>query len=1496
MSSSNNQQRVHEGSYLLTNSGNSVAIPSNGGAAILGPNELSAGSGSFGVNPSINTQYNSFGNLQDSYNSNSPLLDGNSQQPSTKKNPLSVAGGYEQEDEEQTDTYSIFTSVPLHSPATTSHGISHDASGGPSSGAAPTYVHAPHASQIPDKYLSILGASHNQVIKKKKAAIALKVGRKWLTNIIIVQTVGNLIRALPVFILEKYYVMLLIFFQAVFLLVGSYGVKRLKKYLILLYAVGCFGTTILDLVITFTYAHSTSLDTKLLTEKVIAFWCYVLFVSLLCTLNIIGGIVLGLKLFVSLHTLSDRGVSPLVLLAASLVGGFDSEEEEEKASVRTNRCIIFYGSDLKKALNNTISFSRNITILNSMRQKISSLGDRLRSISNKPSSSVPTDAQSNLERFVSNEVITSKYNIITFFPKVIFYQFSRLANLYTLCIVGLCMFSFSPVGPISSVTPLLVVISVSCFKEFVEDIKRHKQDKEINNRTTMIYRPPVRENGESAGSFEKANWKDLKVGDIIYVQNDELLPADIICLSTSRPDGRTYLETANLDGETNLKLKTHISKCGWIRNSEDLDRFSCKVDYEGPNNDIYGFEGVLTILKGMENVNDIHASSITGKTNYVPVTIESSLWRGTKLRNTEWVIGVVVYTGTDTKVEKNSMKSSQKRSSVERGVNNKLIMLFLLQTIICIICSIGHNRWHLEDDKEAKPWYIGANASENDFIYVSYVILYNTLIPLSMYVSMEVIRVSNAHFIDSDIEMYDEKSDTPACARNTNINEELGQIQYLFSDKTGTLTCNEMVFNRCTIGGKIYGPENIGARLQADMTSGGSEEAIPTYIREFLTCLAICNTVVIEKSKEGADLNYDPKSHPRYQAASPDEEALTIAAANYGFVLKSREDKIVTISVHGREERYEVLNVLEFNSYRKRMSVIVRTESGQIRLYCKGADSVILERSERISPIPDVDIIRMTEGHLSQFATNGLRTLCMSMAILDPETYITWNRRFEEASVSLTKRTEEMDAAAEAIERQMCLLGATGIEDRLQDNVPETITSLREAGIKVWVLTGDKQETAISIATASAVISSGMEVVILNETNKDDLMKRLLELVGQKRLYSFNDARKWGPNFVVKMAEKLKLEPSDAPLILSRTSEMQMQLAIVIDGTTLQLALDKDLRYHFLQVAKTCESVVCCRCSPSQKAKVVKLVSERSFLFGDGAITMAIGDGANDVPMIQKAHVGVGISGREGMQAVLASDFAIANFQMLRRLLLVHGNRSYKRMTKLILYSFSKNVALSISQFWFGFYSAFSGQMIYFDFLFTLYNALFTSLPVLSLGTFDQDVREETLLARPTLYRECQSNKPFSTKQFAWWIFIGMWQSAVIFYVTFEVLQSSTVDGGKTLGLWSCGTAAYLYLVMTVNLQIASITRYWTKSNIISVIGSVIASVLFVIIYSLVYWIEPEAQDIIFELFTVPNFWMLYIMVPTIGMLPFVFVSLNKWMFSTDSIEVGHGFLKLDEI
>eukprot|EP01113_Clastostelium_recurvatum_P026338 TRINITY_DN3160_c0_g1_i1.p1 TRINITY_DN3160_c0_g1~~TRINITY_DN3160_c0_g1_i1.p1 ORF type:complete len:1415 (-),score=445.20 TRINITY_DN3160_c0_g1_i1:21-4265(-) len=1292
------------------------------------------------------------------------------------------------------------------------------------------------------------GTLQHRIQKRRKRATALRVARKWLLQIIFLQIVGNFVRAVPIFILEKFFIMIMLVFQFVFLGCGYFGAKRLIPPLIGAYTLGTLATTLTDLILasTYTQAHPTHLPP---VQGTVAIWLYFGLVSINCILNLIGAIAFGARIFLSVVLLRNPSDHSLLVLAASLIGSFDDEEDTSKKQVEQHRTLYhrFQGRD------------------------------------------TPSDLAST---FASNIVKTSKYNPITFFPKVLYLQFSRLANLYTLAIVTLSMFSFSPVGPVSSFTPLLIVITVSAFKEFAEDRKRHKQDSEINNRRTMVFRQKMANKilGQtSAGGFESTIWADVKVGDIVMVENNELIPADMALIASGRADARAYLETANLDGETNLKMRTVPQKCTWIRNEANVASLQCKLDCEGPNNNIYGFDGVLTMLRPKENSfgslkREISANSLlkSASSNATPITPDSMLLRGTQLRNTPWAYGLVVYTGLDTKVEQNSTETPQKRSAVEKGVNIKLLFLFLLQAIVCVVCSVGHNNWKVEegpDEMEGHPWYLDVPLSVEEFIYVSYVILYNTLIPLSMYVSMETLRVVNAQFIDADLAMYSEETNTPAQARNTNINEELGQIQYLFTDKTGTLTRNEMNFAQCSISSVRYGGDGADGGDAGEPFSRLREvlkqpDMRGVTAREFMTALAVCNTVVIEQTEDG-----QPSKGRRsvYQAASPDEEALVMAAAKFGFTLVERENTSASVSSQGQQSTFEILNVLEFNSYRKRMSVICRTPTGDIKLYCKGADTVILARLSQSSN--SEEMIEEVKAHLTAFASSGLRTLCVASTIIEPAQYEEWNRRYQEASMSLVQRAEKLDEVAELIERNMTLLGATGIEDRLQEGVADCITALREAGIRVWVLTGDKQETAISIATSSAVIdTSEMEVVILNETTKEGILEKLFE-VQRKYNLSTPVEKGWRPIIATYLGVQMEGLPN-IPFFTRRKPEppILQQLTIVIDGSTLDLALAGDVRYHFLKCARACVSVVCCRCSPIQKARVVKLVAEKSLLFGDGAITLSIGDGANDVPMIQKAHVGVGISGKEGMQAVLASDFSIAEFRFLKRLLLVHGNRSYRRITKLILYSFCKNIALCLSQFWFSFHSGFSGQMMYFDFLFTLYNALFTSFPILAVGMLDQDVSDTHLMLTPSMYRSGQLNRRFNMRSFFGWVALGIWQSYIIFSVAFNGMNEAGPTGHPA-GLWGMGITAYTVLVLMMTLQITLFTSSWPRQTIMSVGASIVLYGFFIFLLCGLRFVDSAAFLVIYDTMSIPNFWLVIIVAPLIGVMPYLLLRLNKLYF-----------------
>ncbi|XP_064419217.1 phospholipid-transporting ATPase IA isoform X1 [Latimeria chalumnae] len=1022
--------------------------------------------------------------------------------------------------------------------------------------------------------------------------------------------------------------------------------------------------------------------------------------------------------------------------------------------------------------------------------------------------------QPQLMKFCSNHVSTAKYNVITFLPRFLYSQFRRAANSFFLFIALLQQIpDVSPTGRYTTLVPLLFILIVAAVKEFIEDLKRHKADNAVNKKETQVLRN---------GAWEIVYWEKVTVGEIVKVINGEHLPADLTILSSSEPQAMCYIETSNLDGETNLKIRQGLPLTAEIKDLDSLMRLSGRVECESPNRHLYDFVGNIRI--------DGHGT--------VPLGPDQILLRGAQLRNTQWIHGLVVYTGHDTKLMQNSTSPPLKLSNVERITNLQILILFCILLIMSLICAIGSAIWtgrHSNGD-----WYLDLNyggASNFGLNFLTFIILFNNLIPISLLVTLEVVKFIQAFFINWDFDMLYEPTNVPAMARTSNLNEELGQVKYIFSDKTGTLTCNVMQFKKCTVAGIAYGhcvePEDNGYSDDEWHGSQGSDDKAfddssllenlqgnhPTApaICEFLTMMAVCHTAVPEK--EGDEIIY--------QASSPDEGALVRAARQLGFIFTGRTPDSVIIKSLGQEERYELLNVLEFTSNRKRMSVIVRTPSGKLRLYCKGADTVIYDRLADSSRYKEI-----TLKHLQQFATEGLRTLCFAVAEISESAYQDWLKVYQRASTALQNRVLKLEESFELIEKNLQLLGATAIEDKLQDKVPETIETLMKAEIKIWVLTGDKQETAINIGHSSKLLTKNMGLIVINEGTLDATRETLSRHCG-----TLGDALRKENDF-----------------------------ALIVDGKTLKYALTFGVRQYFLDLALSCKAVICCRVSPLQKSEIVEMVKKQVKV-----ITLAIGDGANDVGMIQTAHVGVGISGNEGLQAANSSDYSIAQFKYLKNLLLVHGAWNYNRVAKCILYCFYKNIVLYIIEIWFSFVNGFSGQILFERWCIGLYNVMFTALPPLALGIFERPCRKENMLKYPELYKTSQNAQNFNTKVFWVHCMNGLFHSVILFWFPLKALQHDAVFGnGKAPDYLLFGNIVYTFVVITVCLKAGLETSSWTVFSHIAIWGSIILWVVFFGVYSSLWPAIPLAPDMSGEadmLFSCGVFWMGLVFIPITSLL-----------------------------
>ncbi|XP_075885169.1 phospholipid-transporting ATPase ID-like [Nelusetta ayraudi] len=1009
-----------------------------------------------------------------------------------------------------------------------------------------------------------------------------------------------------------------------------------------------------------------------------------------------------------------------------------------------------------------------------------------------------------LGRHANNAIKTSRYNLLTFLPLNLLEQFRRLANVYFLLLLVLQTIpAVSSLPWFTTAVPLLFMLSITGVKDASDDIKRHKSDEQVNNRRVKVL---------DRGRLQSEKWRDVRVGDIVHLENNDSVTADLLLLSTSEALSLVYLDTAELDGETNLKAKQALSVTGQLGGDVDaLAAFSGEVHCEPPNNRLDRFQGTL---------------SVDGQT--FAVDNEQVLLRGCTIRNTQWCFGLVLYAGADTKLMQNSGTTTFKRTSVDRLMNILVLCVFIFLIFLCTILALCSAWWEETQGSSFTaflPRAAGTGFHLSTFLnFISHLIVLNTFVPLSLYVSMEAIRLWSSFFIDWDRKMYHAESGTPAQARTTTLNEELGQIKYIFSDKTGTLTQNIMTFNRCSIGGTVYGCRVEETERTRKVDFSWNQLADPTFVfhddslvkavraeqreaQAFFRLLALCHTVMPEEKEEGKLF---------YQAQSPDEGALVTAARNFGFVFRYRTPESITLMEAGQEVVYELLAILDFNNVRKRMSVIVRDPKGQLRLYCKGADTTVFERLH-----PSCQQLKeVTTGHLNEYASDGLRTLALAYKDLDEEYMVEWRRRHHEASISMEGREEQLDELYEEIERDLLLLGATAVEDKLQDGVPHTIEQLAKADIKIWMLTGDKQETAENIGYSCNMLRDEMRGIFIVAATTAEGVREELRAAWKKMSPGSSDDRKVSRScsglLWLKATQTVEEEQVDG------------QYGLIINGHSLALALEgPELELELLRTACMCQTVICCRVTPLQKAQVVRLVKKYK-----QAVTLAIGDGANDVSMIKAAHIGVGISGQEGMQAVLSSDFSFAQFRYLQRLLLVHGRWSYIRMCKFLRYFFFKNVTFTFLHVWYAFFCGFSAQIVYDNWFITLYNWVYTSLPILGLSLCDQDVSATRSLRRPALYWAGQRHLHLNKRLFLRVMLHGCCSSLLLFFVPWAATRGAVRSDGKD----GADHQTFALLVQTgvllvVTAEVCLETLYWTAVNQLFVVASVLA--YFAVVFTL---------------------------------------------------------------
>ncbi|KAJ2160334.1 putative aminophospholipid-translocase [Coemansia sp. RSA 552] len=981
----------------------------------------------------------------------------------------------------------------------------------------------------------------------------------------------------------------------------------------------------------------------------------------------------------------------------------------------------------------------------------------------------PLDRASKKSRHAANVVSNNKYNVLTFLPLVLFEQFKFFFNLYFLLVA---LSQFVPqlrIGYLFTyVGPLVFVLLVTMAKEFHDDYARRKRDKEANSQRYGRLTPD--------GTQMVASSK-IQVGDLIVIEKNQRVPADMVLLRTTESSGACFVRTDQLDGETDWKLRIAVAPTQKLGDSSELFSLHGSVYADPPHKDIYDFVGQLTIDSG-----------VAGAPVTVPLAAENTMWANTTLAS-GMAVGYVVYTGRDTRAAMNTGQAKTKVGILDSEVNRLSKILFIV--------TLGLSLAMVALDGFKAIWYV---------TLFRFLILFSSIIPISLRVNLDMGKSFYSMGIERDREIPE------SVVRNSMIPEELGRIEYCLTDKTGTLTRNEMEMKRVHMGAMAYTletsdevtrlvrsnlePRIHGSPRDALRPQGRARRDLPQRVADMVESLALCHNVTpAEESAPAADDTHDSRvavavARPMsYQASSPDEVAIVAWTEQVGVVLAERTlskitlrlDALIPEEQNGRGMAplltYDILHVFPFTSESKRMGIIVRSGlSGEIYFIQKGADAVMA----RI--VQDNDWLEEECGNM---ARDGLRTLVVGRKRLSQQAYERFDEAYQRAKSTVLGRAEAMQqVVASYLESDLELLGLTGVEDRLQDNVRTTLELLGNAGVRVWMLTGDKVETATCVAVSAKLVRRDQLIHVISGLRSAHEVNAALET-----LRTLNDC------------------------------------CLVIDGDSLQVALDF-FRDEFVQVACRLSAVVCCRCSPTQKADIVRLIQRYT-----KKRVLAVGDGGNDVSMIQQADVGVGLVGKEGKQASLAADFSVNQFSYLSRLLLWHGRNSYKRSAKLAQFVIHRGLIISIMQVVFSALFYFAPIALFQGMLLVGYTTIYTMAPVFSL-VLDRDVSEDIAMLYPELYADLTKGRSLSLKTFFTWLLISIYQGGALMMIAVWLFDTEFIH---------VVSIAFTGLVLNELLMVALEIRTWHRWMIWSILGSLA-------IYISSIWFLPAYFDVTFIL------------------------------------------------
>ena len=1014
--------------------------------------------------------------------------------------------------------------------------------------------------------------------------------------------------------------------------------------------------------------------------------------------------------------------------------------------------------------------------------------------------------QSQKTKFPSNVVSNAKYTAWSFLPRTLYNEFSFFLNIYFLLVALSQIIPYLRIGYMSTyIVPLACVLTITIGKEAVDDIARRRRDAEANSELYTVLSYGNQSSGKSqAGTVTPIEMqkksRDIKVGDVLKLEKNQRVPADVILLQSRSNDMteeslhtplndiavtvdkdpalqttlETFIRTDQLDGETDWKLRmpNPLSQKLQLTQLKSL-----RITAEAPDKKVNDFVGTLEFEQasaydphvGRRQVVGSDESSADGQrsqristpvdetdTLSVPLTIDNTAWANTVIASSSTTYAAVVYTGKQTRSALSTSPSRSKTGLLELEINNltKILCIMTLSLSIILVALEGF------EPSNQKAWYVAI---------MIYLILFSTIIPISLRVNLDMGKTVYAYFIEHDRGIPD------TVVRTSTIPEDLGRIEYLLSDKTGTLTQNEMQLKKIHVGTVAYAGdamEEVSTYVRhafttnvphtgTDTLSGSTRtrREIGARVRDLVVALALCHNVTPTTDE------VDGEKVISYQASSPDEIAIVEFTESVGLrVLQRDRENIVLQSLStGRIViKARIKDIFPFTSESKRMGIIVHVQcevadrlSGLWFLQ-KGADTVM----STIVATND-----WLDEETANMAREGLRTLVVGRRRLSDQQYQAFSSAYKEASLALRDRDVGMAGAVkDHLEHDLELLGVTGVEDRLQKDVKPSLELLRNAGVKIWMLTGDKVETARCVAVSARLVARGQHIQVITKLRH-------------------------------------KAQAQDALDVLKN----KIDSCLLIDGESLTLMLTY-LRQDFVSIAVLLPAVVACRCSPTQKADVANLIRKYT-----KKRVCCIGDGGNDVSMIQAADVGIGIVGKEGRQASLAADFSITQFCHLTKLLVWHGRNSYKRSAKLAQFIIHRGLIISVCQTMYNIAGHFDPKGLFKDWLLVGYATVYTMAPVFSL-VLDRDVDERLANLYPELYKELKTGQSLSYQTFFTWVLVSVYQGIVI--QGLSQLLVGEVDGPRMLSV------SFTVLVLNELIMVAVAVTTWHPIMIACILGT----------------------------------------------------------------------------